>query len=98
VLRSFPMFGIRKWLTSTTQGHSWRPLSDMHSYGTWLMRNNSDSAVLARWGNLRVSRDLLSGLGSESPQNIYSEIKASYQGYMSISFHHYLEDGYVGSE
>lgn len=90
--------GIRKWLASTNQGESWKPLSDMHSYSTWLIRNSPKSAVLARWGNLRVSRDNLQDLSRQDSKSIYREIESKYPKYMSVSFHHYLDSGFVGSE
>ncbi len=90
--------GIRKWLASTNQGESWKPLSDMHSYSTWLIRSSPKSTVLARWGNLRVSRDNLQDLSRHDSRSIYEEVKSKYPKYMSVSFHHYLDSGFVGSE
>jgi hypothetical protein len=90
--------GIKKWLAATFVKDTWNPISDMHSYGTWLMRFEYDKVFLAKWKNLRVSRQYLESHSQNSPRETYNSLALTFRDYMSISFHHYLKPGFIGLE
>jgi hypothetical protein len=90
--------GTRKWLESTSNGSEWKPISDMHSYGTWLLSEYPRNVRFGKWINLRVSRTLLSGYSKKDADWMFKELESKFQNYNSVSFHHYLKDNFVGSE
>jgi hypothetical protein len=89
--------GIKKWLNSANSD-PWSPISDMHSYGTWLLNVHPRRAVFARWGNLRVSRTVLKQYAGQTDDETFKQLISRFTKYNSISFHHYLVDDYIGTE
>lgn len=89
--------GVEKWLKSA-DSVPWRPISDMHSYGTWLLNSHPKTVVFARWGNIRVSKTFLNQYSDESNLEIFQHLLRDFKNYNSISFHHYLKDGFIGTE
>ena len=90
--------GALDWLKSTSSGAEWKPISDMHSYGTWLLSEYPRNVRFGKWINLRVSRTLLSGYSKKDAEWMFKELESKFQKYHSVSFHHYLKDNFVGSE
>jgi len=89
--------GIEKWLKSA-DSVPWRPISDMHSYGTWLLNSYPERVVFARWGNIRVSKTFLKQFSKKSNLEIFKQLQSDFKNYNSISLHHYLKDGFIGKE
>ncbi len=89
--------GIKKWLESAN-GDVWSPISDMHSYGTWMLNSYPDRVVFARWGNLRVSKTFFNSFRDMETKEIFDQVVSRFKNYNSISFHHYLPDGYIDPE
>ena len=89
--------GVKKWLVSANSD-PWSPISDMHSYGTWLLNKHPNQAVFARWGNLRVSRTILEQYAGQEVSEIFKQLVLRFTKYNSISFHHYLAENYIGTE
>ena len=89
--------GVKRWLISA-DNDPWSPISDMHSYGTWMLNTHPGRTVFARWGNLRVSRTVLEHYQGQSNVDVYRYLVSKFSRYNSISFHHYLKDDYVGTE
>jgi len=90
--------GALDWLKSTSSGAEWKPLSDTHSYGTWLLSVYPRIVRFGKWINLRVSKSLLSGYSKKDPQLQLEELETKFPMYQSVSFHHYLENNFVGTE
>lgn len=89
--------GVKKWLVSANSD-PWSPISDMHSYGTWLLNKHPNRVVFARWGNLRVSRTILEQYAGQEVSEIFKQLVLRFTKYNSISFHHYLAENYIGTE
>jgi hypothetical protein len=89
--------GIKKWLESANS-NVWSPISDMHSYGTWMLNSHPDRVVFARWGNFRASKTFLKSYIGLDPKDIFNQVVTRFKNYNSISFHHYLVDDYMDPE
>ena len=89
--------GIKKWLESAN-GNVWSPISDMHSYGTWMLNSYPDRVVFARWGNLRISKTFFKPYTDLKTKEIFNQVASRFKNYNSISFHHYLPDDYIDPE
>ena len=89
--------GIKKWLESAN-GNVWSPISDMHSYGTWMLNSYPERVVFARWGNLRISKTFFNPYRGMETKEIFDQVVSRFKNYNSISFHHYLPDDYIDPE
>jgi hypothetical protein len=88
--------GMKKWLESAN-GSVWSPISDMHSYGTWMLNSHPDQVVFARWGNLRISNTFFRPYVDQDTIEIFDLMVSRFEEYNSISFHHYLPDDFIDS-
>ena len=84
--------GILTWLQTIDFSSTMSPISEWHTYGTFLVNTHADKVNLTQWRNKSVPRNNYSDKFKIPYKSMtLNQLKLEFPQVNSVSFHHYLK-------